>query len=552
LLIVLAGSALAAPVVTVRARTRVQIEDVARIGDSVQVRGTLVDAATGEPVPGAEVRVEAGGEAGVGSTRADGTFFVRLPLAEGEFEFVATYTESDFQGGAEWRQVSTVGKGRLQLRLSMESSVELSAESVELGIAAESEGNPVAVNVEVAAADGAAGVPRGVARVDTGPEGRVTVDIPRAKLGGPGEKRVVVRFTGNRTFNPAATEAHVLVMTDTILRDLQTPARAIRYEGDLEVSGRLVDGEGTPVVGAVVGLELKGARVEEVSTDGDGAFEFEIPAAKLGVGPASMALVHVSRVAWRRGINLPARVVFVLEPRPVPLAYPIGAFAITAAGLLAFALWRVRPFGRRSAPRKPPAETQGGTAEAPPSLVPGLKVARPGLISSLRRAHDFGISGVVRDCVRQTGIPWATVLFGDAEPRAVSCGPDGDFTVEELPAGEGLLTVRAPGYVTFSLKLSLPHRGELRGVHIDLVPVRELIFNRYQEVAAPLLPDVALWGKWTPREILAHVRGKKPTGALGELTDLVEDAYFSVRAPDEAVISSADEAVARARAELQR
>ena len=82
------------------------------------------------------------------------------------------------------------------------------------------------------------------------------------------------------------------------------------------------------------------------------------------------------------------------------------------------------------------------------------------------------------------------------------------------------------------------------------MPVRELIFNRYQEVAAPLLPDVALWGKWTPREILAHVRGKRPTGALGALTDLVEDAYFSIRAPDEAVIPTADEAVARARAEL--
>ena len=546
-MLLVALPAAAAPVVTIRARTRVVIDGVARIGDHVQVRGTLTDAATGEPVSGEQVRVEAGGETAVGTTRNDGTFFAHLPLAEGEFEFVASYQDSDFQGGSEARQVSTVGKGRLQLRLDLPPEVEASDEAAPLTIAAESEGNPVAVTVEVATADGAAGVARGVARVDTGPDGRAVVQIPRAKLGGPGEKRIVVRFPGDRVFNPAETEGHLLVMTDTILRDLETPARALRYEADLRVAGKLVDGEGRPVVGAVVALELKGARADEASTDGDGRFEFEMPAAKLGVGPASMALQHVSRVAWRRGFDLPARVVFVLEPRPVPLAYPIGAFAVTAFGLLAFALWRLRPFGRPKPPGKTPTETADGAAPAPPVLAPGLKVARPGLISSLRRAYDHGVSGNVRDCVRQSGVPWATVLFGET---VVSCGPDGEFTVEELPAGDCLLTARAPGYVTFSLRITLPHRGELRGIHIDLVPVRELIFNRYQEVAAPLLPDVALWGKWTPREILAHVRGKRPTGALGALTDLVEDAYFSVRAPDEAVIPAADDAVARARAEL--
>ena len=64
------------------------------------------------------------------------------------------------------------------------------------------------------------------------------------------------------------------------------------------------------------------------------------------------------------------------------------------------------------------------------------------------------------------------------------------------------------------------------GARIDLLPVRERIFDIYREVAVPLLPEPRLWGVWTPRQIFRHVRSQRPASALSDLTDFVEDSYF--------------------------
>ena len=78
--------------------------------------------------------------------------------------------------------------------------------------------------------------------------------------------------------------------------------------------------------------------------------------------------------------------------------------------------------------------------------------------------------------------------------------------------------------------------GQFLSVRVDLLPVKERVFLLYRDVAAGLLPSPDLWGIWTPREILDHVRSRKPSGALGTLTDFVEEMYFSARVPDEAVL----------------
>jgi hypothetical protein len=98
--------------------------------------------------------------------------------------------------------------------------------------------------------------------------------------------------------------------------------------------------------------------------------------------------------------------------------------------------------------------------------------------------------------------------------------------------------------------VTVPHRGELRGVRIDLLPVREKVFAIYRGVAQPLLPRPELWGVWTPREIFDHVRRKRRAGALGALTDFVEETYFSPRTPEEAIIPSAEASARAARQEL--
>src|SRR5262249_21797269 len=147
--------------------------------------------------------------------------------------------------------------------------------------------------------------------------------------------------------------------------------------------------------------------------------------------------------------------------------------------------------------------------------------------------------GRVCDAVRGHGVGGARlVLASETEQRELVADGFGHFEVELAP-GWWHVEVLAPGYVTEVVKAPIPHRGQLRGARIDLLPVKEKVFAIYRQVAAPLLPRPDLWGVWTPREILDHMRAARPEGALGSLTALVEEAYFSVRVPDESVIAEA-------------
>ena len=112
--------------------------------------------------------------------------------------------------------------------------------------------------------------------------------------------------------------------------------------------------------------------------------------------------------------------------------------------------------------------------------------------------------------------------------------------------------VRAAGHVSERFTMTVPHRGELRGVRVDLVPVREQVFSLYKVAAQPQLPEARLWGVWSPRQIVDHVRRQRPSPALAELTDFVEEAYFSARVPDEDVLPLAQGHVDRAVRERAR
>jgi hypothetical protein len=206
---------------------------------------------------------------------------------------------------------------------------------------------------------------------------------------------------------------------------------------------------------------------------------------------------------------------------------------------------RAKPWHRLRRPA-PPAELPVNT---PPDeqVEGGLVVARPGLVSTLRRPSDDGFSGVVRDTVRGRPVADAVVrLRLHGTDREVRTGPDGNFTFDLLAPGDWLADVVAPGHVTERFVVSIPHRGELRGVRVDLVPVRERVFQLYRRAAEPSLPEPRLWGVWSPRQIVDHVRSRRPTPALAELTDFVEEVYFSSRLAGEDLLPSTNERVDRA------
>ena len=70
--------------------------------------------------------------------------------------------------------------------------------------------------------------------------------------------------------------------------------------------------------------------------------------------------------------------------------------------------------------------------------------------------------------------------------------------------------------------------------------------------AEPSLPETRLWGIWSPRQIVDHVRSKRPSPALSELTDFVEEIYFSPRLVPESVLPQASARVDHAIRERAR
>jgi hypothetical protein len=319
----------------------------------------------------------------------------------------------------------------------------------------------------------------------------------------------------------------------------------LAFEDDLVVTGRVVDDDDRPVAHAAVTLVSGDRRLAQAATNDKGLYRFAVEGEIIGQGQFGIQVQTDPGKPFIKSSRSGVEIIRVAQPQPVPVSWTIAAFLATAVAAGGFFAARNKPW-RKLRRTPPPAEVPSQEGEIE-QAAGGLVVAKPGIVSTLRRAYDDGFSGVVRDTVRGRPVPDAVVMlfFGDTE-RSTRTGADGSFTIEKLGVGEWRAEVAAPGHVTEKFAVTVPHRGELRGVRIDLVPVRERVFQLYRRAAEPILPESRLWGIWSPRQIVDHVRSKRPSPALADLTDFVEEIYFSPRLAAETVLPQASERVDRA------
>jgi hypothetical protein len=537
----------AVPTIDVRARTRATIDAVVHT-TGIHVRGTLTDALTGEGVVGRRVivdidggRVQAEAIAGTG-----GRFDAYVDLPAGQYDIAVRFDGDEVYGDvATVPRPIDVDKAGLTLDVRVDGPLDASVAEVSARVSARSPEGPEAVPLAVRAGDAAGDAEPGATfAVATDEQGEATLAIPRARLGRPGEKRLVVRFEGSGALNPAEAETTFFLQTSTQLGDVRAPTGLVAFEADVEVTGKLVDADGKPVAGALILLGAGGKRVKETLTDGQGRFALRLPASDLGAGPHELRVAYESMIPWRRGARLGPFAIEIAAPAPVPVSYTLLTFALTAGAVLGYVLLRARPWQRlraayRGRRRKPEAAAVGAASPEEAAPAPGLRVARPTFMQSLRRATDHGFTGRVCDVVHGHAVGGARIVLRQGD-RTVELHGDADGHFEiELSAGWWEAQVSARGYVTETVRAPIPHRGELRGARID------------RQVAAPLLPRAELWGVWTPREILDHARAARPDGAFGQLTALVEETYFSVRVPDEDVIATAQASATAAAGELR-
>jgi hypothetical protein len=559
------GSASAAPTVDIRAQSRLALDKAKLRGDgSIEVTGQLVDKLTNDGLPGVSVNVKMGGAAEIAYTDSDGRFrAVFYGVVPGPQPVELRFTGSAKVDKADPVLV-VVDPARAQVTLNVTAAAAtggmnllITAQVEGAGDVASSSSPSLSVNVSVGDATADELAPKGAHVVGDKP-----YFLSRANAGGPGPKRVRVIFPGDSTRQQATAET-TFDLTSTTVTTMELADSTVDYEDDVVVTGKVVDEEGKAVARAQVALSAISPhaggdrRLAAGATDDDGTYKFEIEAELVGNEPTALpkdfsVQVQTDPVStFVRPSRSTPSIVKIAAPQPVPVSYTVAAFIATALASAGFFVARAKPW-QRFRKAVPPAEAPMSKGDDD-ALQGGLVANKPGLVSTLRRAADDGFSGMVRDTVRGRPIAEAVVrvVLGDYE-HEVRTAADGTFAIEKLPMGELRAEVAAPGHVTEKFSLSVPHRGELRGVRVDLVPVRERVFQLYRRAAEPALPEARLWGIWSPRQIVDHVRAKKPSPVLAELTDFVEEIYFSPRLASESVLPAASERVDRAIRERAR
>lgn len=537
------GTALAAPPVEIRAQTALTLGTVQLLGDGqLLVTGQLSDKLTGEGIDGQTVIIMIAGQQRFAATDPDGKFRVLAPGQPGTQRIELVFRGSASLDRAEPVSIVT-DPSRARVVLAIRS--EPAARGLSMVVNATIEDKPVVVPVELSL-----GSPQETAlvrwkRVDTSAPFLLT----RADAGGPGPRRVRATFAGDDSRQPAIAEATIELATASTTTMTVTSA-ALAYEDDLEVRGKVTDEDGQPIARAAVTLTAGDRRLAQGVTGSDGTYRFEVEAEILGKGQFGIWVQSDPGSPFVRPSKSEPAIITIAAQQPVPVSYTIAAFLATALAAGGFFAARSKPwrrFRRPPAPADAPEQTEASEAEG------GLVVARPGIVSTLRRPYDDTFSGAVRDTVRGRPVPDAVVRMTlGAETRELRTAADGSFSVERLAVGEWRAEVCAPGHVTEKFAVTIPHRGELRGVRVDLVPVRERVFQLYRRAAEPVLPQAKLWGIWSPRQIVDHVRKKQPSPALAELTDFVEEVYFSPRIAAETILPGASERVDRAVRERSR
>lgn len=534
----LVARAPAAPVVDIRAQTQLVLGSVRLVGDEqAEVTGQLLDRLTGDGLGNQRVIVRVGGAEATTFTQPDGTFRVTMYVAPGPQTVELSYGGSTLLDAAQ-PFTTVTDPARAQVVLSVRA--EPAPDGMLLIVNATVEDRPAQLPVEISLGIPGETALKPLQTIQSGSDLIVT----RAAAGGPGPRRIRASFAGDDA-RQAATAETVFELSSTTTTTMKLADTDLAYEDDIVVTGKVIDEDDQPVARAAVTLTAGDRRLAQGATRDDGTYRFEVEAEILGKGQYGVVVASDPALTFLRGSKADPVIIKIAAPQPVPVSYTIAAFLLTTLAAAGFFLARSKPW-RRLRRAAPPADApEKDTGDEPASG--GLVVAKPGIVSTLRRPHDDGFSGAVRDTVRARPVPDAVVriILGSTD-REVRTAADGSFAIEGLPPGEWRAEVAAPGHVTERFAVTIPHRGELRGVRVDLVPVRERVFQLYRRAAEPALPEARLWGIWSPRQIVDHVRAKRPSPALAELTDFVEEVYFSARVSTETVIPHASERVDRA------
>ncbi|MSP62848.1 MAG: carboxypeptidase regulatory-like domain-containing protein, partial [Myxococcales bacterium] len=406
-----------APLIRVRARTRVEVATALRIAGGVAVDGALWDDALGAGVAGKPVTVQLRGAIDTlevtGITDDRGAFHLVLPAPIGTYDVQASFLgDRDYAAPPAYARTIDIARRPITLLLSAPERAGLGA-GLPLTVEARDGKTAAALALTLTLTATEAGSPSSTATVSTGSDGRGEGMLALPSGIRPGAQLLLrATFAGDAVHDAAAASRPVLVTSSsTLTAALEGPS--IHRGEALGVTGRLSDTTG-PLAGEVVeAISAGDARLGEATTDAAGRFRIAAATGSLAPGEARLAVHYRPPLSYRDPARSASLDLTVLPPAPIPLAgYLLPPLATLALLALAWTLrrhpWRLLRRARiRPADSAFPEERRSS---------PGLVAARPKLRATFGRPHDHGLDGVVWDAPFDRPVP--------AQMSIIALGPE--------------------------------------------------------------------------------------------------------------------------------
>lgn len=531
----------AAPVVTVRAKTVLEVEGMFPAADGgVRLVGRLKDKDLGVGIPRQMVRINLtiDGQQQRFTARTDerGRFTLDLPGVEQQrfnvsMEFSGAKTYAAARPPAQELDIS---KKTPVLQISAPSELESTTRRIPIELRTTVEGQPASLQLQLRTG-------RRSMAVRTNGVGKAKIEVPTESLGGPGIVTLRARFLGDTRLNPTTAQVDTLVVSKVEL-SLSATRQSVRADDDLELTGQ-ISAAGGGIQSVTINLEVMG-RHEMSSLSGvDGRFSFRLTAKDYPPGELDLIARFSPDVIWRREASSNDVKITILPPTPIPVRLYVIPAVITAVIMLALVMIRFGPAIKVRLATEPDGQTVSDTKATEEVVRSGARFSRTGLRGLIKQASD--IHGVIWDPVDKRPVVGAMIQIRGAGGALLELrsGGGGRFKVPGLSSGVHQVRVGMHGYVSERFTVQIPHRGNLHGLRVDLVQVRVRVLEIYRAVALPLLPERDAWACWTPRRLCRHVgsvAGQRQW-YLERLTDLLEEVYWSPVLADEQLVDHARE-----------
>lgn len=493
-----ANTALAQPIVRVRAETRLEVaSEVA--GDAVIVRGALRDDA-GAPLSNRTISLTLRGEEGLEYLRLDtdasGEFATRLSVSVTSVEL--RFDAEEFLMSTATTLQIDARRAHVTLHVETPSGGMFSLDEPEhmLRITAESEHGGGGLHLTLSHELGQL-----IAAGTTDSDAQWVIRLQSSELGSAGVGRLVVRSTADERRSVAQTEVPIVRSRNTQLglTHASLVTGGLRVQGSLRTAERSLERR---AISVLVNDELAGTAL----TDMDGRLDLVVPPDGLPTNTYDVALRFDSDAPWL--LSSTSNTIAIQRSARQWLLPALAIVSVLAVMLLA--RWRtIRPTSLSG--------TDAETAEA------GVVLQKP-----TRWAELTTIEVMVVRAGTATGLSSVVVRLAD---QATATTDDRGLFSTTLAPGTHELTFDVAGYEPLTHRVTVPHRGEWSGATVRLRNRRDLANDVMLDAFAPRIPRED-WGAATNRELFAKARERGAgSDELLALVDSVEALVYAGNPP---------------------